>query len=381
MVNSIQPERLSAIRGGIWLLAVCLTGCCLQVQDPSCTDLTDETVRNSIGMTFRRVPAGSGWVGSPKSELGRVAYLDTHFITRSSLGPQESGPEPRRMYSIDWEPRRQVTFSDAYYIGVTEVTNRQYRLFRRAHASEIVAQDPNEFPDGVEYNLTQAALSKISPEDYSGDDFPVNCVARTDANAFCVWLTNRREEKAAGRQYRLPTEDEWEYACRGGSGSAFFWGNDPNSACDYANLADESGDGLWRGRYPVHCNDGCIGPSPTGVFRPNRFGLRDTLGNVWEICLGGVTATIGGERFWMSDLVSRGPAVPIRGGSWGSNWLGARCAARMHVSHVTRSPLIGFRVVLEARSDKVEHPTTSQCEDVRNPGPGDALGSSIGVSP
>jgi len=309
-------------------VAILLMGCSPTVR-PGGASLVGDTVRNSIGMVYRRIPAGKAWIGSPQSELLRADYC------RFNLG---WGGTPDR-----WEKRRQIFLGGAIYLGEREVTNGQYKLFDPSHVSKMVPQ--KDWPGGVGYNLSRAVVDKVPMAKVTGYEYPVNCITRDDANAFCMWLSNREAEKAAGRLYRLPTEEEWEYACRGGSGATYFWGNDPNCACAYANLADKSGDGLWISDYPVSCNDGFLGPSPVGMFKPNQFGLRDMLGNVWEICLGGVTMT-NGEDGYNSDGVTGGPSVPVRGGSWGADCSEARCAARMPVSVATRSPFVGFRVVL-----------------------------------
>jgi formylglycine-generating enzyme required for sulfatase activity len=109
---------------------------------------------------------------------------------------------------------------------------------------------------------------------------PVTCVSWDDATAFCQWLS--RED---GRTYRLPTEAEWEYACRAGTDTLFFWGDDPDAGEGYLNAADETGtpDGRsWTHKF--NFKDGYAATSPVGRFKPNAFGLHDMLGNVWEWC-------------------------------------------------------------------------------------------------
>jgi hypothetical protein len=102
----------------------------------------------------------------------------------------------------------------------------------------------------------------------------VTCVSWEDATAFCEWLS--AEE---GRAYRLPSEAEWEFACRAGTETIFFWGDDPDDGEGYLNAADLSGSP--RGRpwtYKFNFNDGYVVTAPVGHFKPNAFGLRDMLG-------------------------------------------------------------------------------------------------------
>jgi len=118
------------------------------------------------------------------------------------------------------------------------------------------------------------------------------------------------------QRYRLPTEAEWEYAARGNTTTARFWGDSENLACAYENVADEMiiKSKTSRG-LPVHeCNDGYARTAPAGRFRANPFGLYDMLGNVseWmENCARGFTD----ER---TGALTRCNLAVIRGGSWSS---------------------------------------------------------------
>ena len=109
-----------------------------------------------------------------------------------------------------------------------------------------------------------------------GDNHPVVCVSWVDASAYVRWLSDQAEAS-----YRLPSREEWEYAARAGTTTAFYWGDDNDDHCNDANLSDrtkkEYADSLQS-----ECVDGAIWTSPVGSFSPNTFGLYDMVGNVRE---------------------------------------------------------------------------------------------------
>lgn len=175
------------------------------------------------------------------------------------------------------------------------------------------------------------------------DRHPVTCVLPADAEAYARWLNDK-----ADKGYRLPSEVEFEYACRAGTTTARFWGNDRAGARRFANVSDLS---LARElkekpdpeRFFRH-DDGFAFTAPVGSFAPNPWGLYDMLGNVWE---------------WMADdwhdslsdpVPSQNPRIKsektllraVRGGSWSSDpWL-VRSAARVWSDD--RLTDIGFRL-------------------------------------
>lgn len=121
------------------------------------------------------------------------------------------------------------------------------------------------------------------PDDWGWgrNDMPVVDVSFIDVQEYLRWLSKR-----AGKEYRLLSEAEWEYAARAGTDTTRYWGDDPADACDFGNVADlTAGEGLTEERdWGVHpCRDGYgFEPAPVGQFAPNGFGLHDMLGNVWE---------------------------------------------------------------------------------------------------
>ncbi len=112
------------------------------------------------------------------------------------------------------------------------------------------------------------------------DDHPVVQIVWQDATAFCDWLSQKE-----GKRYRLPTEAEWEYACRAGTMSRYYNGNETEDITQIGNVADAAAKKvfpLWG--ESVKSSDGYVYTSPVGRFRPNNFGLYDMIGNVSEWC-------------------------------------------------------------------------------------------------
>lgn len=175
---------------------------------------------NSIGMTFRRVDAGSFLMGSP-----RIA--SSPFLS---------------------ETQHLTTLTQDYYMGCTQVTQAQYQ--------KVIRENPSVFP---------GKKHKLNP---SQSSYPVENVSWYQAYAFCLFLSSLPEEKEAGRVYRLPTEAQWEYACRAGSTSAYCYGDDSSILDLYA----------WHG------NNSSASTHPVGTKRPNAWGLYDMHGNVLEWC-------------------------------------------------------------------------------------------------
>ncbi|HBD09911.1 MAG TPA: hypothetical protein DCZ69_16800 [Syntrophobacteraceae bacterium] len=247
------------------------------------------------GMEFVWVPGGCFQMGSSDSEAGR----DT-----------------------DEGPVHQVCL-DGFWMGRTEVTNGEYRKFQRNHNSK----DYN----GVSLN---------------GDDQPAVYVSWEEVQSFMKWLMDQN-----GGQYsfRLPTEAEWEYACRAGSEGSRYWGDDPNQACTYENVADLTGKRKW-GWDDIHsCDDSYVATAPVGRFQPNAYGLRDMLGNVAEWCQDTYKSDAY-ARHWLNNPINTEASGPeahrvIRGGSWHSKPAESRCALRASGLPAGRNDDLGFRVV------------------------------------
>jgi formylglycine-generating enzyme required for sulfatase activity len=107
---------------------------------------------------------------------------------------------------------------------------------------------------------------------------PATCISRTDIEAYLAWLGT-----TTGRHYRFPSSAEWEYATRAGTETVWFWGDDPRKACDYANFADRKS--YSSAAVAAPCADKVVsdGTTPVGSYKPNPWGLYDTVGNVLDL--------------------------------------------------------------------------------------------------
>jgi formylglycine-generating enzyme required for sulfatase activity len=180
------------------------------------------------------------------------------------------------------------------------------------------------------------------------DAHPVVNVTWNEAVKFCEWLS--RKEK---RTYALPTEAEWEYACRAGTRTRYYSGDDEASLKKVANIQDASLKAKLDADYAKHYvfqswDDGYPFTAPVGSFQPNGWGLYDMHGNVWQWC-----ADWYGKDYYGNSPIKdpKGPESGkyrvLRGGSWGTNPRNCR-SARRGIEPGVRRDSNGFRVVLRA---------------------------------
>ncbi len=208
------------------------------------------------GVKFQmvQVPAGEFLMGSPAGEAMRQ---------------EDEGPQHR------------VRISKSFWMGRFEVTVAQFTRFVRLTGYRTTA----EFAGGawsIAETLKQEWEKNLNwrKSNYNqAPNLPVVVISWDDAQAFCRWLSD-----ATGRVFRLPTEAEWEYACRAGSTTAFQWGDTVEGGEGWLNGADEklrSKHPQWRS-FPF--NDGSLYGTKVGSYRGNAWGLHDMHGNVWEWC-------------------------------------------------------------------------------------------------
>ena len=294
------PRKFTEVVAGLaiaWLIALGPTS---QAQDA--VNHKVEIVTNSIGMKLSRIPAGTFHMGSPKTEAERK----------------------------NDEPVHEVTISKSFLMGVYEVTQAEFR--------QIMGDEE-----------ANRATFRRNPK------HPMENATRKRCREFCQGLTRLPAERNAGRRYRLPTEAEWEYACRAGTTTTFNLGD--SLSAKQAN---------FNGEYPYGYPEFGVYLRKTadvGSYHPNAFGLYDMHGNVAEWCsdwydkeyyydspandpLGppvGVTPTNfaekgGAKKFYLS----------VRGGCWLDDARACRSACRFKAMPEINYRLIGFRVVCEA---------------------------------
>ena len=236
-------------------------------------------ITNSIGMKLVLIPKGTFMMGSPQSEQGRIENENQH----------------------------EVTISKDYYLGVYEVTQAQYQ--------KVMGKNPSHFQG-----------AKVRNENA---DLPVEQVSWDDAVEFCKKLSELPDEKKAGRVYRLPTEAEWEYACRAGSKTAYSFDDEEGLLPEYGWFSSNSS----RRTHTV------------GLLEPNAWGLHDMHGNVWEWCSDWYEEYPKGA---VSDPTGpkEGSFRVLRGGCWDDQAANCRSAIRHGFTPDRRFNFLGFRVAL-----------------------------------
>jgi formylglycine-generating enzyme required for sulfatase activity len=254
------------------------------------------------------------------------------------------------------EAEHEVQLTRPYYLGKYHVTRGQYAALVRATKYETEA----ETGDGAPGWIGEKAMSEKSKE-YNWrkvgfaqtDEHPVVNVSWNDAKRFCRWLeedeTIRRQLTAGLGQrafaVRLPSEAEWEYACRAGSHSRYHFGDDEEELALYDNVADGTAKETfpkWSGT--IKAKDGYVFTAPVGRFKANKFGLYDLHGNAWQWCEDYIGPydlpnpdPLRDERHLLDRRV-------LRGGSWDSNAGQCRAAFRGFGAPGHRDIIIGFRV-------------------------------------
>ncbi|GGD71378.1 formylglycine-generating enzyme family protein [Lacimicrobium alkaliphilum] len=210
-------------------------------------------------------------------------------------------------------PVETQTLDNSFGIGETEITVADFRSF----VEETSYVTDAEKDKGCAYYdqgapVWQEQLNWRTPGYANSDKHPVVCISQRDAQAYVNWLT-----EASGKKYRLPTEIEWEYAARGGTETDYWWGDSVGTG--NANCG-------WCGSQWSN-----IAAAPISSFDRNKFGLFDTVGNVWE---------------WTINS-SAGNGAVVRGGAWNFAPRLARVSTRMELDPEFRANYIGLRVVRE----------------------------------
>lgn len=275
-----------------------------------------------------RLWAAQRFASTPPSEMERI---DLEVLLTSGLRPYL----PRCINSIGMElvlvpwgtfwmgdgydnAARQVEVPYGFYMGVYQVTQEQWQI--------IMGNNPSHFSRGGE---GMNRVERVSDADLK--QFPVESVSWEDIQQFLKKL-NEKEKPGGGWMYRLPTEAEWEYSCRGAATSReecsfdFYLATPTDDLSSrQANFDGNSPAGnAPKGRYLIR-------PTRVGSYPPNSLGLFDMHGNVWELC---------------DDWYTEGASRMLRGGSWDMDAEYCRAAWRDRYSPDELSNFVGFRLVL-----------------------------------
>ena len=298
----------------------------------------ERRLTNSIGMTLVKIPSGAFLMGNHES-----------FVGLARAFPQY---EPVRIAELtDEGPLHRVRITRAFSMCIHEVTIGQFKRF--VEEAHYVTEPERDGTGGHGVDLKSGRWVEGRRPGYSwrdagfpqGDDHPVVNITWNDAVAFCRWLSRKE-----GRTYRLPTEAEWEYACRAGTTTRYHCGDDPESLAGSAAIYDAESRRVfpeWE-NYALKARDGYPFTAPVGSFPPNAFGLHDMHGNVWEWC----SDHYNKDYYAVSpENDPQGPATGgmqvRRGGAWHTWALYARSSFRNFNTPRSRYLNLGMRVVLE----------------------------------
>jgi formylglycine-generating enzyme required for sulfatase activity len=242
----------------------------------------------------------------------------------------------------DEEPARRRIFTKPFYMGVHHVTRGQFAAFVRQadYKTEAEREGWALVWNGAWRKVEGASWRKCGFD--QDDDHPAVCVSWNDAVEFCNWLG-----RTSGRTVRLPTEAQWEYACRAGTETTYPWGQRPEDGNGWCNGADRSAAKKFQGLTIFEWYDGYVFTSPSGKFKANECGLYDMTGNAWQWCSDWYEAHKPRDAKDQTGPAS-GTYRVTRGGSWNSGPDYCRPAARRQESPATRTNMVGFRVVVEA---------------------------------
>jgi formylglycine-generating enzyme len=285
---------------------------------------------NSLGAKLVLIPAGEFYMGSTPLEIGQVRRIDPTF---------------KKEWEQEEQPQHRVRISRPFYLDVHEVTRKEFAQFVRATGYQTDAKRDGK--GGCGFDAATGEFRQDPVYDWQNPGFsqnenePVVNVSWNDATAFCEWLS--RKEKAV---YRLPTEAEWEYACRAGTTSLFYTGDEPESLTTVGNVADGTLKAKFANWTTIGGRDGYAFTAPVGSFQPNGFGLFDMHGNVWEWC----------QDWYASGYYAkspendpqgplRGSVRVFRGGSWYDAADLCRSAFRYWDVPTYRDYFLGFRIV------------------------------------
>lgn len=312
-----------------------------------------EVIENSLGMQLVVIPEGDFVMGA--AETAEQLKENGFFVPDGYYGYDTTSPE---------RPVHKVSITRPFLIGVHEVSGDDFLSFYNdGYKGKLDCEKDGKGGWGYDGRNAETPLGKkpeYHPWSWGHPDMdlsteagrkqalrhPVVNVSWNDSVAFCEWLSRKEKKK-----YRLPTEAEWEYACRAGTTTRFWTGDDPESLAASENVADASLKAVINVPWAIRGRDGHAFTSPVGSFkRPNPFGLHDIQGNVKEWC-----SDWYGMGYYSNSPVSdpKGPSSDFltrrayRGGSWRLAPFYGRSAERGAATPALRHCDLGFRVVCE----------------------------------
>ena len=294
-----------------------------------------------VKMEFVLIPAGSFMMGSGESADATAAFFKKNY-----------GVYLLTVHFFKHEhPQHRVRITKPFYLGTYHVTRGQFRQFVKESGYKTDSEkgdrpgawgwtsEKRQFPSEFNrrYSWRNAGFEQT-------DEHPVVNVSWNDAVAFCQWLSRKE-----GKTYQLPSEAQWEYACRAGTKTRYSSGDDPETLAKVGNVADAALKARFPDleySYPIKASDGYVFTAPVGKFKPNAFGLYDMHGNAIQWCA---------DWFDDPEYYTKSPADDptgpgagdgriSRGGSWANSPFDCRSATRGRTSVNDRSSIIGFRV-------------------------------------
>jgi formylglycine-generating enzyme required for sulfatase activity len=259
-------------------------------------------------LVMRKIPAGTFIMGSPTNELGRT----------------------------DNETQHTVTLTQDFYIGVFEVTQKQWEL--------VMGNNPSSFTSATTYasrpveNVSYYDIRENPNNSAITPNWPQSSQVHADS------FMGKLRAKTGLTTFDLPTESQWEYACRAGTTTALNSGKNLTATGNCSNMA-EVGRYLRNGGSGSTKNgDTSVGTATVGSYLPNAWGLYDMHGNVWEWCLDWYGAYPGSVQDPLG--AASGSYRVNRGGGWISSAFGCRSAYRYYDYPAYRHDFVGFRAAL-----------------------------------
>lgn len=360
MVAASSPSRAGVLPALTILAAVIGAGfpiSAAQAGEPARGTAKQVDLGGGVSLEVVYIPPGEFLMGSTPEERAWATGIEGGATPGTSREKPEGDPRPMRV-------------KHGFWMGRTEVSVGQFRRFVEESGYVTDAEKPGGWtqcfdPEWDGYHFTTEVVhpwKRMPGKSWrdpnwafpNEDVYPVVCVSWNDDRAFCQWLTKREREAGRlpeGLEYRLPTEAEWEYACRGGRPRAFFWwGDELDEGEGRLNISAIDFLPNRKRTWPLAkapWSDGYSFVSPVdhyGEKGRNGFGLADMCGGVWEFVMDHFDPQGGHEE---AHFVDADPHPVCRGGNYFDVPGNARCAVRLGIHSTTYSDSRdGFRICL-----------------------------------